>query len=446
MWTRVCFSAAVAFLAAGLASRQVGLSAADANRPATWQSASDNSGSARSGAAPEAAGAAGAPMPTPGHGVPPVEPSTLTNPTGSEGRTATQPAEAPRATPGTQPPPRRPIARVSAGPGSLPNQHGQLYREYDISPYTLRVTSTNRPEQAIVDWILRETGYEAWHGEPLAILSATPRKLHVYHTPEVQAVVAEVVDRFLNSEAETHAFSLRVVTVDSPNWRIRVQRLLTAVPVQTPGVQAWVLEKEAAALVLADLRRRSDYRERGSPHLLVHNGQSTVVSEMRGRNYVRSLRLRPEAWPGFEPETAVIDEGFTLEFSPLLSLDGRLIDAVFKCEVAQVEKLLPVMLDVPTVAAPRQRVKIEVPQVSQFRFQERFRWPVDKVLLIGLGMIGVPGPSEGIPLIGPIGLPLGVSPTRAEMLLFVESKGKLAAVSQAARGNQPGGRYSEPRR
>ncbi len=46
--------------------------------------------------------------------------------------------------------PQRSPARVSAGPPELPAEHGQLWREYDISPYTLG-PSTNRPEQAIVD-------------------------------------------------------------------------------------------------------------------------------------------------------------------------------------------------------------------------------------------------------------------------------------------------------
>ena len=101
---------------------------------------------------------------------------------------------------------------------------GQVWREYDISPYTARVTTTKRPEQAIVDWILRETGYEVWHSEPLGILSATPRTLRVYHTPEMQALVADVVDRFVASEAENQTFSLRVMTLDSPNWRVRAQQ------------------------------------------------------------------------------------------------------------------------------------------------------------------------------------------------------------------------------
>ena len=60
---------------------------------------------------------------------------------------------------------------------------------------TARVTSTNRPEQALVDWVLRETGYEVWHSNVVSMLSADARTLKVYHTPEVQAIVGDVVDR-----------------------------------------------------------------------------------------------------------------------------------------------------------------------------------------------------------------------------------------------------------
>ena len=38
------------------------------------------------------------------------------------------------------------LTKVSKGDGVLPNGHGQIWREYDISPYTNRVTSTARPE------------------------------------------------------------------------------------------------------------------------------------------------------------------------------------------------------------------------------------------------------------------------------------------------------------
>ena len=62
--------------------------------------------------------------------------------------------------------------RVTKGSGTLPNEHGQVWREYDISPYTARVKDSDRPQQAIVDWILRETGTDVWFAEPLGILSA----------------------------------------------------------------------------------------------------------------------------------------------------------------------------------------------------------------------------------------------------------------------------------
>ena len=182
-----------------------------------------------------------------------------------------------------------PIAHVSKGPGTLPNDAGQEWRDYDISPYTLRVTSTNKPEQAIVDWILLDTGYEAWHSDPLGLLSASRRTLHVYHTPQIHAVVGEMVDRFVNSEAESHAFGLRVLTVGSPNWRSKAHHVLHPVPAQSQGVQAWLLAKEDASLLLADLRRRSDFREHSTPHLLVNNGQSTVVSATQTKNYTRDV-------------------------------------------------------------------------------------------------------------------------------------------------------------
>ena len=42
-------------------------------------------------------------------------------------------------------------AQVTKGAGTLPNDHGQVWREYDITPYTIRNTTTAHPEQAIVD-------------------------------------------------------------------------------------------------------------------------------------------------------------------------------------------------------------------------------------------------------------------------------------------------------
>lgn len=316
--------------------------------------------------------------------------------------------------------PRTPIAKVTSGNGALPNDAGQVWREYDITPYTLRVTTTTRPEQAIVDWILRETGYEAWHSDPVGILSANGRVLRVYHTPQMQDTVSEIVDRFINTQAETQAFGMRLITLSNPNWRSKLHRALRPIPVQSQGVKAWLLSKEDSALVIAELQKRSDFREHSSPHLLVQNGQSTVIAATRPKNYIKDVSLTQQ-WPGFVPETAVMDEGFSLEFKPLISLDGRTIDGVVKCNIDQIEKMMDVQIDVPTQAAPRQKTTIQVPRTNSHRFAEKFHWPVDMVLVIGFGVVPTPTPTESTG----IKVPGITPPDHADLLVFVENRGIL---------------------
>ena len=327
-------------------------------------------------------------------------------------------------------------AQVSKGSGTLPNDHGQVWREYDISAYTMRVQNTAKPEQAIVDWILRETGYEAWHSTPVGLLSADSHKLRVYHTPQMQSVVAEITDRFVNSEAENQGFGLRIITVGNPNWRARALPLMKALPVQSPGVQGWMLAKEDAALLMSELRRRTDYREHNPPHQMVKNGQALVVSSMRQRPYTKGIIHTGQTWPGYQPEMGQIEEGFSLEFSPLLSQDTKTVDAVIKLRLAQVEKMKTVKLEVPSNIAPNQQAECQVPQMTMVQLHERFRWPTDQVLLLSTGVVATPGPKKPNLLTDALSLPIWQSAPRADALLFVENKGPVSAASSAG-GNLP---------
>jgi hypothetical protein len=350
-----------------------------------------------------------APAPTPFPG------STAESPTASPPSAAV-----PSATPLETGPPVRPsIARVVKSSGILPNDHGQVWREYDISPFTLRPNNASRPEQAIVDWILRQTGYEAWHSEPLGILSATHTTLRVYHTPEMQAVVSELVDRFVNPPAQTQMFNMRVVSMGSPSWRAKFVKIMHALPVQSQGIQAWLLTREDASLLFADLRKRSDAREFSSPNALVANGQSIVVSTMHPHGYTGAVTLHPEQiHPGFEPQVMQFNEGFSLEFNPLLSLDGRSVDAMIHCDIDQLERTVTASVDVPTPIAPRQHTEIEIPQTSSYRLRELFHWPANQVLMISFGIVAAPIASES-----PIHFSLGSGPPRAELLAFIEDRG-----------------------
>jgi hypothetical protein len=319
-------------------------------------------------------------------------------------------------------------ARVTKGSGALPQDKGQVWREYDIRPYTLRVTTTARPEQAIVDWILRETGYEAWHSDPVGLLSANRETLRVYHTPEMQAIVADIVDRFVSSASSGYAFTLRVATVGNPNWRAKALSMMTPIPVQSPGVQGWLMAKENARLLVSELGRRTDYREYNSAQQLVNNGQSIVISTMRPRSYIRSATVTQAAWPGYQPEMGTIEEGFSMEFSPLLALDLSSADAVVKLKLNQVEKMVPVKLELPTTVAPNQRVQVDVPQMTSSNLHERFRWPTDKVLLLSMGVVATPGPTKDNPVTDAVkdAVPILKTPPRADALLFVESAGVTA--------------------
>jgi hypothetical protein len=304
--------------------------------------------------------------------------------------------------------------------------------QFPISIYTQGVTSTAQPQQAVIDWILRETGYETWHGALDASLSADRSVVRVRHTAEKRRAVKAIVDRFNNQSALTRAFGIRVITLDEPDWRARAFRTMKSVPTQSSGVAAWLLEREHAAALLAELGKRSDFREppENNTQPMLENGQSFVLSSTRSISYLRDISGPKPPVAGPQPLPDQLQEGLSLEFSPLLSADNTMVDAVLKCHIDQVEALRPVMVDVPVGLGVNQSVRLDVPQMSQFRLQERFRWPVDQVLLVSLGLVPSPyRPAQQMVNIKSLGsLNFGENvPGRCEVLVFIECKGKNSA-------------------
>jgi hypothetical protein len=218
--------------------------------------------------------------------------------------------------------------------------------------------------------------------------------------------------------------------------------LVQPIDVKSTGVEAWLLSKENAAVLLGQLRKRTDFREQNSPNMLIHNGQSQTIARTTPKSFIRSVRVRRDVWPGHELEMGNIDEGYSLQISPLLSLDGNTIDAVLKCQIDQIEKLVAVPVDVPSVGGGMQRVEIQVPQFVSWRLHERFRWPTNQVLLLSCGVVASPtgerlGPL-GLPLPTLPGIPLNTAPGRADALLFIECKGKASQALLEAQRTAPG--------
>lgn len=313
-----------------------------------------------------------------------------------------------------------PITKVQRTMDVLPNSAGQVWREYDISPYTSRISNAPNSQQAILDWILRETGTEMWFNEPMGILNADKNHVYVYHTPEIQRVIARVVDRFVKTQGQIQTIDVNLVTVDNPNWRSNVYGMLQPIEVQSPGVEAWLISKESAARLLSQISRRGDFKQHSSGRLTGHDGQNLILEKTQPRQFVRNLRWVANQYPAYQPLMTTIDEGYKLSISSLSSLDNAVIEATLKCDVDLVEKLTSVKVDVPSSIPGRtEQMDLQIPQLVSWRLHERFRWPNDQVLLLSCGVVAKPEPQDNR---GPMQL-FANNRNRADALLFVEYRG-----------------------
>ena len=283
------------------------------------------------------------------------------------------------------------ITLLAGGPlaAQIPSDVGQVWKTYDLQPFVTAAGPDS--EKHVVDWILQETGYPTWHGRSPASLSAGDGKLSCFHTPDVQALVSDIVTRFVEEAERPHRFTVRVLGLDGPAWRTEARPSLQPIPTATPGVQAWILPRENAAAVVARLRSRSDATELPTGPVQAGNGLPAVLTGGRKQEYVQDYALLPNAWPGWQPQRAACDEGLAIEFQPLVSGDGTVVDAVFKCRIDQIERMAQVSLPAPAGGPP---VAAQVPHVAAVRIGERFRWPATHTLVMALGLVPWPVPVQ----------------------------------------------------
>ncbi|MCY2973620.1 MAG: hypothetical protein NTW52_03015 [Planctomycetota bacterium] len=332
---------------------------------------------------------------------------------------------------------------------TLPSDAGQYWMEYDLRPYTSRLKNVDRPQQALLDWILRDTGTDVWFNEPAGVLTADRSTLRVYHNEGMQKTVQQVYEKFVNGTSEPQTFALRIIMIGSPAWRQRAMGWMKPVEVQAPGVSAWLLTKENSALLGALIRSRNDVVETALPQITLFNGQSSNIEQLRSRNYVREYTRQEQPYPVYIPVSDEIQEGYKLQFSPLLSTDMRAMDVSLKCSIDQVERLNNVPIDLPAANGTMTTAQINVPQLVSWRMHERFRWPTDQVLMLSCGVIAAPNnstapnslfgspamvASNGILGLGKL-LP-NAAGTRSDALLVMEYIGPAAANLTASPTNQ----------
>lgn len=278
---------------------------------------------------------------------------------------------------------------AASAPAQIPTDAGQVWKVYDLSPFVAATGPDS--ERHVVEWILEETGYPAWHGASPASLSAGDGKLSCFHDPDMQARIAAIVDRFVEEADTPHRYQIRVLGFDGPGWRAAARPALTPIPTATAGVQAWILPREAAAVLVGRLRARNDVTELPTGPVLAANGVPASLAGGRRQAYVQDYVLQPAAPPGWQPLRATCDEGISIDVQPLLESESAAVEAAFRCRIDQIERMAEATLPNPAGGPP---VGVQVPQMAAMRIGERFRWPAGHTLLVGLGLVPWPAPAQ----------------------------------------------------
>ena len=75
--------------------------------------------------------------------------------------------------------PDDPAASNDEAPAAIPPEPGFQWRRYPIAKYTRAASNQTNPQKAIIDWIFKRTGLAEWHGDKVAVLSASRNELRL---------------------------------------------------------------------------------------------------------------------------------------------------------------------------------------------------------------------------------------------------------------------------
>ncbi len=302
---------------------------------------------------------------------------------------------------------------------NLAAEPGQLWRRYDISRYTALAQNQSTPQTAIVEWIFRRTNTGPWHGEKVAVLSASRAQLRVFHDAATLKMVDEVVERFTNAVSDVLSIRVRVVAAVDPRWRYAIYSRLTPVGSGPQGQEIWTLKLEDAALVLAQMTTNQGFRMLVNQKYEMVNGQTLKVETTVPRTYNGGMQRESAVGLGFQPKAEQLEEGFSLKLSPLLNFDGDAVDAAIELTSNTVRYYHRARVIAPREIGPSE-LTLDIPEVSETRLNQTVKdWPLGQTLLISGGI--QPGILQDKNGLFNLRIP-GTVPTSTELLVFLEAE------------------------
>jgi hypothetical protein len=317
---------------------------------------------------------------------------------------------------------------------ALPPEPGFQWRRYPIARYTRAASNQSNPQKAIIDWIFKRTGLAEWHGDKMAVLSASRNELRAYNSAEVLKQVDEVVERFTNAVEDVLSVHVQFIAAVDTRWRYSVFNRLTFVGNGPQGQQIWTMTVSDAALILSQMQVQQGFRKLADQRVEMVNGQTLTIKTSEPRGYASGLQREGGAGAGFQSRADKIEESIVLKLSPLLNFEGDATDAMIDLTVNTVRSFHRTRVITPRDAGPSE-MAIDVPEATQTRLEQTVKnWRLGQTLVISAGIHPGVLSSKG----GWFNLPIpGTYPTGTEVLVFLEAETVSRSKSSARVDEEP---------
>jgi len=304
-------------------------------------------------------------------------------------------------------------------PAPFANEPGFQWKTYDIARYCRVDSKQTNPQKALVDWIFKRTGTAAWHGEKVAVLSASRTQLRAYNSPEILKQVSDLVERFTNATDDIVSIHVQFIAAVDTRWRYSVFSRLTPVGSGPQGQQIWTMNLADAALVLSNMQMQQGFRKLADERYEMLNGQTLKFKRFDKRSFAGGMQRESAAGAGFQARPETLEEGITLKISPLLAFDGNTVDAMIDLTVNTVRSFHRTKVIAPREVGPSE-MAIDVPEATETHLDQTVRnWRLGQTLLISAGVH--PGVLDKKGGWFNLGIP-GTYPTSTEVLIFLDAE------------------------
>jgi len=336
----------------------------------------------------------------------------------------------PESSRGGELPPASEAITDETAPSGFPTETGQRWQNFDIARYASLDSAQSSPQNAIIEWIFRRTGTAPWHGEKLAVLNAGRTRIRAFNDPKTLEQTAKIIERFTDAESDFLTVRVRFVAAVDTRWRYAVYSRLTAVGSGSQGQQIWTLSMEDAAYVLAQMQVYQGFRLIADEKVEMVNGQTFKVKSLEPKGYTGGMARESANGLGYQPKSEQLNEGVTLQISPLLTYDGDAVDAAIDLSANTVKSLHRTKVIAPREIGPAE-ITIDVPEVVESRLNQTVKgWPLGQTLLISAGI--QPGILQNKGGFMNLRLP-GTTPSGTELLVFLDVESASRPRRAAAR-------------